>query len=152
MVKLTVHISFITYGLSGILADPGGYHSADNSLLLHRQPAGALQRTFDGMQLHLLHETGVGILIGVIFGLILYFAVEVKELTFNEEIFFYGLLPPMIFAGGYNLKKKDFKKNFIYILTYGLLGTILVFGVVFGLTLIVSELHWIIALRSENNI
>ena len=59
-------------------------------------------------------------------------------MEFEEEIFFYGLLPPMIFAGGYNLKKKDFKKNFIYILTYGLLGTILVFGVVFGLTVIVS--------------
>jgi sodium/hydrogen exchanger-like protein 6/7/sodium/hydrogen exchanger 8 len=58
----------------------------------------------------------------------------------------------MIFAGGYNLKKKDFGKNFIYILTYGLLGTLLVFGIVFGLTFAVSELRWIIPLRAEEGI
>lgn len=55
----------------------------------------------------------------------------------------------MIFAGGYNLKKKNFGKNFIYILTYGLLGTLLVFGIVFGLTYLVSELKWIITLRAD---
>jgi sodium/hydrogen exchanger-like protein 6/7/sodium/hydrogen exchanger 8 len=58
----------------------------------------------------------------------------------------------MIFAGGYNLKKKDFGKNFKYILIYGLLGTITSFGVIFGLTLAVNELHWIIPLRSDNHI
>ena len=58
----------------------------------------------------------------------------------------------MIFAGGYNLKKKDFGKNFIYIITYGLLGTLLVFGIVFGLTYAVSELRWIIPLRAEEGI
>lgn len=54
----------------------------------------------------------------------------------------------MIFAGGYNLKKKDFGKNFAYIVTYGLIGTIVSFGIVFGLTVAINELHWIIPLRS----
>ena len=58
----------------------------------------------------------------------------------------------MIFAGGYNLKKKNFGKNFIYILTYGLLGTIVVFGIVFGLTYAVSELRWIIPLRADEGV
>lgn len=57
----------------------------------------------------------------------------------------------MIFAGGYNLKKKDFGKNFIYILTYGLIGTVLVFALVFGLTLAVSELNWIVAFREKHH-
>jgi NhaP-type Na+/H+ or K+/H+ antiporter len=54
----------------------------------------------------------------------------------------------MIFAGGYNLKKKDFGKNFKYILIYGLIGTITSFGIIFGLTVAINELHWIIPLRS----
>lgn len=53
----------------------------------------------------------------------------------------------MIFAGGYNLKKQNFGKNFKYILLFGLLGTITAFGVVFGLTYLINELEWIIALN-----
>jgi NhaP-type Na+/H+ or K+/H+ antiporter len=58
----------------------------------------------------------------------------------------------MIFAGGYNLKKKDFGKNFKYILIYGLVGTITSFGVIFGLTYAINKLNWIIPFRSDNHI
>ena len=74
------------------------------------------------------------------------------RVSFNEEVFFYGLLPPMIFAGGYNLKKKDFGKNFKYILIFGLVGTLTTFGLILGLTWAVNSLHWIIPLRSESHI
>lgn len=77
---------------------------------------------------------------------------DITKIDFDEEIFFYGLLPPMIFAGGYNLKKKDFGKNFKYILIYGLVGTIVSFGVILGLTLAINQLHWILPLRTENHI
>ena len=100
--------------------------------------------------MHFIHETGAGILIGVVFGFVMYYGVEVTELKFSENIFFYGLLPPMIFAGGYNLKKKNFGKNIVYILIYAVIGTIVSFAVTFGLTYAVSQLHWIITLRSEN--
>ena len=40
----------------------------------------------------------------------------------------------MIFAGGYNLKKQHFGQNFKYILLFGLLGTVAVFGMTFALT------------------
>ena len=53
----------------------------------------------------------------------------------------------MIFAGGYNLKKQNFGKNFKYILLFGLLGTIVSFGVIFGLTYLINELKWIIPLK-----
>lgn len=66
------------------------------------------------------------------------------EISFNEEIFFYGLLPPMIFAGGYNLKKQNFGKNFKYILLFGLLGTIAAFGIIFSLTYLINQWDWII--------
>ena len=44
----------------------------------------------------------------------------------------------MIFAGGYNLKKKDFGKNLLYIITYAVLGTIVSFGITFALTYLIS--------------
>jgi NhaP-type Na+/H+ or K+/H+ antiporter len=50
----------------------------------------------------------------------------------------------MIFAGGYNLKKQNFGKNFKYILLFGLLGTITAFGVIFGLTYLINQWSWII--------
>ena len=80
----------------------------------------------------------MGILIGLIFGTLLFYFNSISSVDFNEEIFFYGLLPPMIFAGGYNLKKKDFGKNFKYILIYGLIGTITSFGIIFGLTVAIN--------------
>ena len=80
----------------------------------------------------------------------MYYVVGQKQLQFNEEIFFYGLLPPMIFAGGYNLKKKDFGKNMIYIITYAVLGTMVSFAVTFAFTFLISELNWIVTLDSDD--
>ena len=57
------------------------------------------------------------------------------------------MLPPMIFAGGYNLKKKDFGKNMLYIITYAVLGTMVSFAVTFAFTFLISELGWIVTLR-----
>ena len=37
------------------------------------------------------------------------------------------ILPPIIFAAGYNLKKKNFISNFGYITLFGLMGTIISF-------------------------
>jgi NhaP-type Na+/H+ or K+/H+ antiporter len=74
----------------------------------------------------------------------MFFTKHITDLNFDEEIFFYGLLPPMIFAGGYNLKKDDFEKNFKYIFLFGFLGTVTAFGVIFGLTYLIDTLEWIV--------
>jgi len=58
----------------------------------------------------------------------------------------------MIFAGGYNLKKKDFGKNLLYIITYAVLGTIVSFGITFALTYLISQLHWIQTNASDADI
>jgi sodium/hydrogen exchanger-like protein 6/7/sodium/hydrogen exchanger 8 len=45
----------------------------------------------------------------------------------------------MIFAGGYNLKKSNFVKNFLYISLYGVSGTLVTFGLILGLTLAINQ-------------
>lgn len=49
---------------------------------------------------------------------------EIRErATFNPELFFYVLLPPIIFHAGYSMRKKHFFDNLGAILAYALLGT-----------------------------
>ena len=47
------------------------------------------------------------------------------QATFNPEIFFYLLLPPIIFHAGYSMRRKDFFNNLGAILCYALIGTIM---------------------------
>jgi hypothetical protein len=49
-------------------------------------------------------------------------------------MFFTFILPPIIFAAGYNIRRKAFFKYFLYIILYGVLGTVITFMVVAPLT------------------
>ncbi|KAK3004154.1 hypothetical protein RJ639_019050 [Escallonia herrerae] len=57
-----------------------------------------------------------------------------RLLEFNEELFFIFLLPPIIFNAGFQVKKKQFFQNFMTIILFGALGTMISFGVIsFGM-------------------
>ena len=72
-----------------------------------------IQSLIEHKHFHAIHETGIGILVGVLFG---YFtSMQAKYQSFDGKIFFTYILPPIIFAGGYNLKKEKFFKNIFYI-------------------------------------
>ncbi|XP_061360948.1 sodium/hydrogen exchanger 4 [Gastrolobium bilobum] len=72
-----------------------------------------------------VNESIVAILVGCIAGLVLLLITKGKSshiLTFNEELFFIYLLPPIIFNAGFQVKKKQFFHNFLTIMLYGVIG------------------------------
>lgn len=74
------------------------------------------------------HEASLAIIMGMLLSYITYKLghVELTEmLTFNENFFFYFCLPPLVFASGYNMQRKNFFANFNNILIFGLLNTII---------------------------
>jgi sodium/hydrogen exchanger 8 len=75
-----------------------------------------------------LPESAAAILVGLIVGglarLVYPSEEELQFLTFEPEMFFFLLLPPIIFEAGYTLKKKDFFANFWTISLFAVAGTI----------------------------
>ena len=74
------------------------------------------------------HEASFIIIIGMSLSFLAWTMghVEFNEmLTFDENFFFYFCLPPIVFASGYNMKRKKFFENFKNILIFGVFGTLL---------------------------
>jgi NhaP-type Na+/H+ or K+/H+ antiporter len=90
------------------------------------------------------HEAGLVILFGMMISLLLYFTGHedmTNMMTFDENFFFYFCLPPIVFASGYNMKRKKFFENFTNILLFGLFGTVLQFTIFSIFTYIVVNME-----------
>ena len=91
---------------------------------------------FQKFNFHYLHESGICMIVGTLIALISkYIGNDPLNnfVSFNEEMFFNIVLPPIIFSAGYNLKKRAFFKYFFYIIAFGIFGTIISFLTVSGL-------------------
>ncbi|XP_073025525.1 sodium/hydrogen exchanger 2-like isoform X1 [Primulina eburnea] len=73
----------------------------------------------------LLIGVGTGVLILVISG-----GKSSRLLVFSEDLFFFYLLPPIIFNAGFQVKKKQFFRNFMTIMLFGALGTLISFVII----------------------
>jgi len=62
-----------------------------------------------------------------------------EKATFDPEIFFYLILPPIIFNAGYSMRKKHFFHNIGSILTFALLGTVISTFVIAGIMWLVVQ-------------
>jgi len=56
-------------------------------------------------------------------------------MEFNGEMFFYFVLPPIVFAAGFNMYRKKFFENFANIMLFGVVGTLFAFFTYSGITL-----------------
>ena len=64
-----------------------------------------------------------------------------RSINFSGDVFFTFVLPPIIFSAGYNLRKASFFKYFIYILSFGVFGTIMSFLWVAPITLLFNHFN-----------
>nr|AAZ82019.1 Na+/H+ antiporter [Salicornia bigelovii] len=80
-----------------------------------------------------MNESITALLIGLCTGVVILLISGGKSshlLVFSEDLFFIYLLPPIIFNAGFQVKKKQFFRNFITIIMFGAIGTLGSFSVV----------------------
>ncbi|KAI9187420.1 hypothetical protein LWI28_027944 [Acer negundo] len=76
------------------------------------------------------NESITALLLGLCAGVVVLLiskSISARILVFNEDLFFLYLLPPIIFNAGFQVKKKQFFKNFTTILMFGVFGTVISF-------------------------
>ncbi|XP_042048546.1 sodium/hydrogen exchanger 2-like [Salvia splendens] len=92
-----------------------------------------------------INESVNALFIGLGTGTILLLAtkgVSSRILEFNEELFFIYLLPPIIFNAGFQVKKKQFFRNFMTITLFGAVGTMISFCIIsFGAKILFDQLN-----------
>ncbi|XP_073128960.1 sodium/hydrogen exchanger 2-like isoform X2 [Henckelia pumila] len=80
-----------------------------------------------------INESITALLIGVGTGVVILLISGGKSshlLVFSEDLFFFYLLPPIIFNAGFQVKKKQFFRNFMTIMLFGALGTLISFIII----------------------
>ena len=80
------------------------------------------------------HETGVVIIIGMLVSYILNVANEVNIGAFSPDVLFEFGLPMILYAAGYNMRRRRFFDNINNITMFGILSTVLCFIILSSLT------------------
>jgi NhaP-type Na+/H+ or K+/H+ antiporter len=76
------------------------------------------------------HEASFVVMLGGLASFIAYFVdytVLLDGIKFNNNVFFYFCLPPIVFASGFNMKRKIFFENFGSVIIFGVFSTIIQF-------------------------
>ncbi|KAL8119010.1 sodium/hydrogen exchanger 2-like [Apium graveolens] len=91
-----------------------------------------------------MNESITTLFIGLCTGAVILLATGGKNshlLVFSEDLFFIYLLPPIIFNAGFQVKKKQFFRNFITIMMFGAIGTLVSCSIIsFGVTKLFKRL------------
>jgi len=122
-------------------------------VLLSLLVAQMVSHSLDIYQIKFIHMSGIHILIGLFMGvlwlLFLPEGVDFEHSDFPQEIFFEGLLPPIIFAAGFDLNGSYFLKNIRIVLSMGIIGTIINFFIIGTLFIWAQNQGLIIAANSS---
>ena len=86
------------------------------------------------------HESGIVLILGMAVSYI-YYSADGDEFTkfveFDDNIFFYFCLPPILFAAGYNMRRDTFFKNIGYAILFGVIGALIAFFIFTGISYLV---------------
>ncbi|KAJ4967822.1 hypothetical protein NE237_014523 [Protea cynaroides] len=80
-----------------------------------------------------MNESITALVIGLCTGVVILLFSGGKNshiLVFSEDLFFIYLLPPIIFNAGFQVKKKQFFRNFMTITLFGAVGTLISFVII----------------------
>ncbi|URE35979.1 Sodium hydrogen exchanger [Musa troglodytarum] len=81
-----------------------------------------------------MNESITALIIGLCTGFVIRLATRGKNnshiMVFSEDLFFIYVLPPIIFNAGFQVKKKQFFRNFITIMLFGAVGTLISFIII----------------------
>ncbi|CAA6662079.1 unnamed protein product [Spirodela intermedia] len=80
-----------------------------------------------------MNESITALIIGLCTGMVILLTTKGKSshiLVFSEDLFFIYLLPPIIFNAGFQVKKKQFFRNFMTIMLFGAIGTLISFVII----------------------
>ena len=79
------------------------------------------------------HESSIAALTGLIVGGAIKFYTG-SAVEFDNDVFFYVVLPPIIFSAGMSLKKKMFFRYISLITLFGVMGTVINFSLITAAT------------------
>jgi sodium/hydrogen exchanger 8 len=110
-----------------------------------------LGRLIRRYRFYYLPQSCASMLFGFIIGLCLNFfgEEEVSYISFDPSLFFFVILPAIIFDAGHSLKKRDFFRNFTTILLFAIFGTV-VSTLVIGFSLFGLAKAGLVPLNSTN--
>ncbi|KAK1319600.1 Sodium/hydrogen exchanger 2 [Acorus calamus] len=80
-----------------------------------------------------VNDSTTAILLGLCAGFVTLLISKWKSsriLVFSDQLFFLYLLPPIIFNAGFQVKKKQFFQNFLTIMLFGVIGTLVSFCII----------------------
>lgn len=64
---------------------------------------------------------------------------QLEHFKFSGELFFYIVLPPIVFASGFNMYRKKFFSNLTNIVLFGIFGTFIAFFSFSGFTVLFTN-------------
>lgn len=65
-----------------------------------------------------------------------------ENIIFDDNVLFYFCIPPIVFASGYNMRRKRFFQNFTNIMIFGIFGTLVTYIIFAALTLWIHSGNW----------
>jgi NhaP-type Na+/H+ or K+/H+ antiporter len=91
------------------------------------------------------HEAAYTILLGMLISLSMMYAGNnefVDMIEFSDNTFFYFLLPPIVFASGFNMQRGNFFANIKNVILFGVFGTFVAFFSFSFMTMWMNSWDW----------